>query len=266
MHDIRFIRENPDAFDRGLARRGLAGRSAAADRARREAARENPRARNRAGAPQRSVQRNRRSQKEQGRRKGQGACWPKSRRSRNPSRRWRRTRKRRAKNSTRRSQKFPIYRSTTCLTARTQTTTSSVIILGRSATMRSRQNSISISAKRSARWISRPRRNSPARALSFLKKGLARLERALGQFMLDVHTSEPHNYTEIAPPLLVRDEVMFGTAQLPKFAEDQFRCDASKLRRRRQRSRLNVCVKRLRIWSERTSLRFFKEIELSAGS
>jgi seryl-tRNA synthetase len=56
-----------------------------------------------------------------------------------------------------------------------------------------------------------------------LKKGLARLERALGQFMLDVHTSEPHNYTEVAPPLLVRDDVMFGTAQLPKFAEDQFR-------------------------------------------
>src|SRR3984885_6227910 len=55
-----------------------------------------------------------------------------------------------------------------------------------------------------------------------LKKGLARLERALGQFMLDVHPSEPHNYTEISPPLLVRDEVMFGTAQLPKFEDDQF--------------------------------------------
>jgi len=55
-----------------------------------------------------------------------------------------------------------------------------------------------------------------------LKKGLARLERALGQFMLDVHTSEPHNYTEVAPPLLVREEVMFGTAQMPKFEEDQF--------------------------------------------
>jgi seryl-tRNA synthetase len=54
-----------------------------------------------------------------------------------------------------------------------------------------------------------------------LKKGLARLERALGQFMLDVHTSE-HGYIEVAPPLLVRDEVMFGTAQLPKFEEDQF--------------------------------------------
>ena len=47
-----------------------------------------------------------------------------------------------------------------------------------------------------------------------LKKGLARLERALGQLMLDVHTAE-HGYTEVAPPLLVRDEVMFGTAQLP---------------------------------------------------
>ena len=54
-----------------------------------------------------------------------------------------------------------------------------------------------------------------------LKSGLARLERALGQFMLDVHTAE-HGYTEVAPPLLVRDEPMFGTAQLPKFREDQF--------------------------------------------
>ena len=54
-----------------------------------------------------------------------------------------------------------------------------------------------------------------------LKKGLARLERALGQFMLDVHTAE-HGYIEIAPPLLVRDEVMVGTGQLPKFRDDQF--------------------------------------------
>jgi seryl-tRNA synthetase len=54
-----------------------------------------------------------------------------------------------------------------------------------------------------------------------LKKGLARLERAIGQFMLDLHTNE-HGYTEINPPLMVRDEAMFGTAQLPKFREDQF--------------------------------------------
>ncbi len=54
-----------------------------------------------------------------------------------------------------------------------------------------------------------------------LKKGLARLERAIGQFMLDLHTNE-HGYDEINPPLLVRDDVMFGTGQLPKFEDDQF--------------------------------------------
>ncbi len=51
---------------------------------------------------------------------------------------------------------------------------------------------------------------------------LARLERALGQFFLDTHTSE-HGYREVQPPLLVRDEALFGTGQLPKFAEDLFR-------------------------------------------
>jgi seryl-tRNA synthetase len=54
-----------------------------------------------------------------------------------------------------------------------------------------------------------------------LTKGLARLERAIGQFMLDLHTNE-HGYTEVNPPLLVRNEVMFGTGQLPKFEDDQF--------------------------------------------
>lgn len=50
----------------------------------------------------------------------------------------------------------------------------------------------------------------------------ARLQRALGQFMLDRLTRE-HGYEEVAPPLLVRDEAVFGTGQLPKFAEDLFR-------------------------------------------
>jgi len=54
-----------------------------------------------------------------------------------------------------------------------------------------------------------------------LQKGLARMERSLGQFFLDMHT-EKHGYTEVNPPLMVSDEVMFGTAQLPKFADDQF--------------------------------------------
>ena len=54
-----------------------------------------------------------------------------------------------------------------------------------------------------------------------LKGALARMERALGQMMLDVHTGE-HGYEEVNPPLLVRDDVMEGTAQLPKFKDDQF--------------------------------------------
>ncbi|MGN6488474.1 MAG: serine--tRNA ligase [Devosia sp.] len=54
-----------------------------------------------------------------------------------------------------------------------------------------------------------------------LKSQLARLERAIGQFMLDLHVDE-HGYTEVEPPYLVRDEALFGTNQLPKFEEDLF--------------------------------------------
>lgn len=54
-----------------------------------------------------------------------------------------------------------------------------------------------------------------------LKGEIARLERAIGQFMLDLHTTE-HGYTEVQPPLMVRDEALFGTNQLPKFEEDLF--------------------------------------------
>jgi len=57
---------------------------------------------------------------------------------------------------------------------------------------------------------------------AYLRGPIARLSRALGQFMLDVHTGE-FGYEEVVPPLLVRDEAAFGTGQLPKFAEDLFR-------------------------------------------
>ncbi len=56
---------------------------------------------------------------------------------------------------------------------------------------------------------------------TLLKGQLARLERALGQFMLDLHTTE-HGYTEVQVPLLVRDDALFGTGNLPKFEEDLF--------------------------------------------
>lgn len=54
-----------------------------------------------------------------------------------------------------------------------------------------------------------------------LERQIARLNRAIGQFMLDTHVEE-HGYTEVNPPLMVRDDAMFGTAQLPKFLDDQF--------------------------------------------
>ncbi|MGV8855522.1 MAG: serine--tRNA ligase [Devosia sp.] len=54
-----------------------------------------------------------------------------------------------------------------------------------------------------------------------LKGQVARLERALGQFMLDLHTTE-HGYLEVQPPLLVKDDALFGTNQLPKFEDDLF--------------------------------------------
>lgn len=56
---------------------------------------------------------------------------------------------------------------------------------------------------------------------TLLKGGLARLERALGQFMLDMHTGD-HGYMEVNPPLMVRDDAMYGTGQLPKFTEDLY--------------------------------------------
>ncbi|WP_419901485.1 serine--tRNA ligase [Kiloniella sp.] len=57
-----------------------------------------------------------------------------------------------------------------------------------------------------------------------LRGGVARLYRALSQFMIDLHIDE-HGYTEVIPPVLVRDHVMYGTGQLPKFAEDSFRTE-----------------------------------------
>jgi seryl-tRNA synthetase len=65
-----------------------------------------------------------------------------------------------------------------------------------------------------------------------LKNRLAKLERALAQFMLDLHTSEEGGYTEVNPPFLVRDTAAYGVGQLPRFAEDMF--TASRMRSRQE--------------------------------
>jgi seryl-tRNA synthetase len=79
-----------------------------------------------------------------------------------------------------------------------------------------------------------------------LQKGLARLERALGQFFLDTHTSEKGGYTEVNPPLLVLDDAMFGTAQLPKFKEDQFAALSGRDPREVAVDALNVAIPKAR--------------------
>ncbi len=84
----------------------------------------------------------------------------------------------------------------------------------------------------------RAARMSGARFVA-LKGPLARLERALGQFMLDLQTAE-HGYGEVSPPLLVRDEAMFGTGQLPKFGEEQFFAASQEDRRDQLRRALTV--------------------------
>lgn len=60
---------------------------------------------------------------------------------------------------------------------------------------------------------------------TLLSGGLARMERALAQFFLDTHTGDKHGFTEVSPPLLVRDNALYGTGQLPKFAEDLFKTE-----------------------------------------
>lgn len=93
-----------------------------------------------------------------------------------------------------------------------------------------------------------------------LKGQLARLERAIGQFMLDLQTGT-HGYQEVNPPLLVKDEAMFGTGQLPKFEEDLFKIDFT------DASELNAIAEEFRdrvmkeTW-ETVSAEFQKEIDI----
>ena len=97
-----------------------------------------------------------------------------------------------------------------------------------------------------------------------LKGKLARLERALAQFMLDLHTQE-HGYTEISSPILVRDEVMFGTAQLPKFKDDQFSAYKEMMIAGRENRAVARLLKNL---MERDAAKLWVEqkVDLSAGT
>src|SRR5437764_4440744 len=219
MHDLRWIRENPDAFDRGLVRRGLSARAEevlAIDREWRALETE---------AQEAQATRNRLS-REIGARKGRGE---------------------------------PIDDILSQSEGRKEAEAATA---ARAAELRNQiddllanlpnlpaedvPDGLDETANRELRRVGEPPRFNfdplPHEALGeklglmdfpsaaklsgsrfvVLKGALARLERALAQFMLDLHTRE-FGYLEVAPPFLVRDEIAFGTGNLPKAAEEMFR-------------------------------------------
>ena len=115
-----------------------------------------------------------------------------------------------SRSSTRRWPGFPTCRSTRCRTARTRAAMSSTTRFGakRNYGFEPKQH-FELGEALGQMDFETAAKLSGARFV-VLKSGLARLERALGQFMLDLHTGE-HGYTEVSPPLLVRDDAMFGT-------------------------------------------------------
>ena len=96
-----------------------------------------------------------------------------------------------------------------------------------------------------------------------LKGELARLERALAQFMLDLHTIE-FGYTEIMPPYLVRDEVMYGTAQLPKFSEDQFRVEVEDVQRKHASAEFELNRARILDYAEKNGTQAARSVTAAA--
>ena len=190
MHDIRFIRENPEAFDRGLRGAGSrreAQRLIALDEKRREKILALETAQARRNAASKEIGEAKKNKDEE---KAKG-CWPKSRRSRNRSRRWRRRRRKRVKNSTTALAEIPnlplddvpdgkdandnVERHHFGAKRDYAFTPKQHFDLGEALGQMDFETAAKLSG---ARFV-------------VLKKGLARLERALGQFMLDVHTSEP---------------------------------------------------------------------------
>jgi seryl-tRNA synthetase len=219
MHDLRWIRENPDAFDRGLARRGLppcAEQVLALDREWRALE---------TAAQEAQAVRNRLS-REIGAAKSRGEPIDEIMRQVEGSKQ--------------------VEAATAGKTAELRQQIDALLASLPNLPAEEVPDGADESANREIRRVGEPPRFnfdplpheaigeklglmdfSRAAKLSgsrfvVLKGALARLERAIAQFMLDLHT-RGFGYTEISPPLLVRDEVAFGTGQLPKLAEEMFR-------------------------------------------
>jgi seryl-tRNA synthetase len=219
MHDLRWIRENPDAFDRGLARRGLAPPAdeiLALDRQWRALETE---------AQESQATRNRLS-REIGAAKGRGEPIDEL---------LRQVEGRRETEAATATKAAELRKQIDDLLAGLPNLPAPEVPDGtdESANRELRRHAEpprfnfdplpheAIGEKLGLMDFARAAKLSGSRFV-VLKGALARLERGIAQFMLDLHTGE-FGYTEVSPPLLVRDDALFGTGQLPKFAEDQFR-------------------------------------------
>jgi seryl-tRNA synthetase len=219
MFDLKWIRDNPEAYDRGLGRRGLPPASAAIlalDRQWREA---------QTGAEQLQAERNRLS-KEIGAAKAQGRDAGEIMRKVAESKE--QQAKFEADAAQRRSEIDAVLAALPNLPADDVPDgvdeTGNKLVRQHGTPPRfdfPARDHVAIGEGLRLMDFARAGKLSGARFV-VLYGQLAQLERALAQFMLDLHTRE-FGYREVSPPLLVRDETMFGTAQLPKFAEDQFR-------------------------------------------
>ena len=221
MHDLRAIREDPNAFDAGLARRGLqpvAAMILALDERRRAV--DYARAGS-AGAAQRGLEADRRGDGQRRHCRRPKRSRPKSRRSRTPSPRSRTRTASSAPNSTRWSPGCPTFPPRTCPKARTRAATSRSPAGASCALTSSSRRSTPTSARR---WgsTSRPAPRCPARASPSCVARWRGCTARSAQFMLDFQTARTRLH-RVRPPLLVRDEAVFGTGQLPKFAEDLFK-------------------------------------------
>ena len=220
MFDIKWIRDNPAAFDAGLKKRGLAPLSAeliALDEARRGHVTKLQEAQARRNAASKEIGAAKAAKddaKASALMAEVAALKDSSPRARKPS-------ASSTASCAMRSPSFPTCRSTTCRSARTRRTTRRCARSARrrSSSFKPKQH-FEIGEALGLMDFATAAKISGARFV-VLKGALARLERALGAFMLDLHTGE-NGYTENIVPLLVKDHAAYGTGNLPKFAEDLF--------------------------------------------
>jgi seryl-tRNA synthetase len=204
LHDIKWIRDNPEAFDRALARRGLKGEAQRLSELDERPPRRDSKGGGGTRAPQRCLAarsaRRRRATREETAQK----LLAEVARLKEELPKLEATSKVASDALDKALAEIPNLPLAEVPDGADETAMSSTIISGPSATTASIPSSTSIWAKGSARWISRPPRSFRARALSCSRKGLARLERALGSSCSIAY--ERARLHRSAPPLLVRDE------------------------------------------------------------